>query len=413
MQAGRGSPYKLDRRAFFLDKVDTVEFCRLLRNHLPEYCCPTDRRQVLSNREKTKWLVIDLDQCFRIKSVAPAGLTTADLDVIKRDIKEKLIDNQEDAIGQLVLLSSAQVEGRFRYKQEFQIAPAPTDIPRMERVFGEHPYLLQLSYKCCADQLTNDLRIRKRAFEIIPILNGITRSRFFMPTKYTTFRWGRLTSDPVGADPKCFQDGYLMPQLEIGNTSFCDAPLVKQVPMVEYYRIQTNPNYPLILPDNLEFLLDKVFSLPPKEHQKLYRACMWFAMSRDIWLGSSSATFVSIVSALEALIDAPKSVPTCKSCGQQQCQIGKLFKKVIHDYAPRSASKATLIKQVYGVRSKLTHGAADLLRSDVAPWEFDTPQRPYQEILKQDLFDCASEAIVNWLLSKRSEENSLQSDPNC
>lgn len=319
MQAKREkAPIKLDRRAFFLDNVDTAEFCRVLRNHLPVFCCPTERQQVLSNREKSKWLVIDLDGKFRIKSVVPAGLTTADLDVIQRDIKEKLIDNQENAIGQLVLLSSAQVEGRFCYRQEFQIAPAPVDIPRMEHIFGEHPYLFQLRYKRCADHLMNDFRIRKRTFEIIPILNGITRSRFFLPTKYTTFRWGRLTSDPVGADPKCFQDGYLMPQMESRNTSFCDGTLVERLPAAEYYQIQTNPNYPLVLPDSLEFLLDKVFSLPPKEHQKLYRACMWLAMSRDIWLGSSSATFVSIVSALEALIDTPRSVPICKSCGQRQ-----------------------------------------------------------------------------------------------
>lgn len=405
-------PYKLDRHAFFLDQVDTAEFCRVLRNHLPEYCCPTDRQQVLSNRDKSQWLVIDLDREFRIKSVAPAGLTTADLNAIQRDIKEKLIDNQGDAIGQLILLSSAQVEGRFLYKQEFQVAPAPANIPRMEHIFGEHPYLLQLRYKRCLDKLTSDLRIRKRAFEIIPILNGITRSRFFLPTKYTTFHWGRLTSDPVGADPKRFRDGYLMPQLESGTTTFCDGPLVKQLPMVEYYRIQTNPNYPLVFPDNLGFLLDNVFSLSPKEYQKLHRACMWFAMSRDIWLGSSSATFVSIVSALESLITSTKA-STCKSCGQQQYQVSKLFKKFIHDYAPRSASKKSFIKQVYGVRSKLTHGAADLMRSDVAPWELDTPERPYQEILQQDLFDCASEAIVNWLLSKISVENSVQSDRPC
>jgi len=124
-------------------------------------------------------------------------------------------------------------------------------------------------------------------------------------------------------------------------------------------------------------------------------------MSREILLGSSSATFVSIVSALEALIGSfGQPISTCKICGQPQRQVSKLFKKFIHDYAPKSASKETFIKKVYSVRSKLTHGTADLLRSDVAPWEFGTPERPYQEILKQDLFDCATEAIVNWLLSR-------------
>src|SRR5205085_2746776 len=105
--------------------------------------------------------------------------------------------------------------------------PAPANVPQMDHAFGEHPYLLQLKYKHCPDSLMNAIRIRRRVFEIVPILNGITRSRFFLPTKYKTFRWGRLTSDPVGADPKRFQDGYLMPQLESVNTSFCDGPLVK------------------------------------------------------------------------------------------------------------------------------------------------------------------------------------------
>lgn len=403
-------PYTIDRNFFFLDQVDHAELCRVLLSHFGQGEYASKHRQILSDHAKSKWLVIDFDQNQRITAIAPAGLTNPELEAIQQDVKRKLIDDQEDAVGQMVFLSSGTIEGRFRYKQEFQIAPAPTDTPRMDHIFGEHPYLLQLRYKRCADQLTNDLRIRKRAFEMIPILNGLARTPFLLPTKYTIFRWGILLDNSDNPDPKRFREGYAIKKLEIDDTTFDDqSPLIELISRDKYYDMRNNVSWPVVLPDNFELLLDKAFSLPREEYQKLSRACLWFAIGQQTWRISESASFLCVVSALESLVGRPEKcaechqaitegLGICSSCGQPQYKVMKAFKNFTQQYAPRAASKQLFMKLVYKVRSDLAHGLDDLLQSEVTPWAvFEKPQQAYQELLHQDLFDCASEAIVNWV----------------
>src|SRR5205823_13314142 len=104
------------------------------------------------------------------------------------------------------------------------------------------------------------------------------------------------------------------PHLEIQDTAFdTQSSPVERVSKDVYYHGFPNPGFPMVLPDNFESLLEKAFLLPQTEFQKLFRACMWLAMAKEIWLTSASSSFVSVVSALESLIDKPEK---CSECGQ-------------------------------------------------------------------------------------------------
>ena len=294
------------------------------------------------------------------------------------------------------------------------MAPMPAYAPQMEHAFGEHPYLFQVRYNRGPDHLTNILRIRKRAFELIPFLNGLSRTRFWLPTKYAIFQWGTL---PAGADPrpKWFQVGYAAGSLEMEETAFDkQSPLIERMSDDQYYRRSANPSFPLVLADNFEFLLEQAFSLPQVDFQRLYRACVWLAMAQQIWRMLASSSFVSIVSALESLIDKPQKCAECgqsttegnemcSRCQQPRFRVTQSFKLFLEAHVPSLAERPEIKNIIYKVRSGLAHGVADPLRADVTPWMlFEDPEQSYQEMLQQELMDCTSEAIVNWLLSRCS-----------
>jgi len=407
-------PEPLDRDFLFLDQVDHAEICRIVHGHFQRGWCPSRDRQVLSNPDNSKFIVINFDKAHRISAITSAGLTAHELERIRDDVRQKLVDNQQDAVGQTVLFCGGRFEGRFLYKGEFQMAPMPANAPQMEHAFGAHPYLFQVRYKKGTDQLTNILRIRKRSFELIPIVNGLSRTRFWLPMKYTTFQWGTLPSSP---DPtsKWFKVGYDAGYLEMEDTVLdTQSPRIERVSKDLYYRGFPNPSFPLVMPDNFEFLLEKAFLLPQIDFQRLYRACMWFAMAQEIWRTSASSSFVSIVSALESLMDKPEKcsdcgqsvtegLEICPQCRQPKFRLTQAFKVFLEAHVPRLSEKPEIRNIIYQVRSGLAHGLADPLRADVTPWMlFDHPEQAYQEMLQVELLDCTSDAIVNWLVSRLS-----------
>jgi hypothetical protein len=231
-----------------------------------------------------------------------------------------------------------------------------------------------------------------------------------LPTKYTTFRWGILADNSSDTNPKWFREDYTIKRLELDDIEFDEqSPLIELISSDQYYGTYNNLNWPVVvLPDNFEAFLEKAFSLAKDEYQKLYRSCMWFAIAQQIWRDSESASFLCVVSALESLVGQPEKcvecqqsitegLEICPSCAQPRYKVTKKFKEFVQQYAPRAASKEQFMKSVYKVRSDLAHGLGDLLQSEITPWAiFEKPEQVYQESLQRDLFDCASEAIVNW-----------------
>jgi hypothetical protein len=140
-------PEPLDRNFLFLDQVDHAEICRIVHGHFQRGWHPSRDRQVLSNPDNSKFIVINFDKAYRISTITPTGLTADELEKIRDDVKQKLVGNQQDAVGQTVLFCGGRFEGRSLYKEDFQMAPMPANAPQMEHAFGAHPYHFQVRYK--------------------------------------------------------------------------------------------------------------------------------------------------------------------------------------------------------------------------------------------------------------------------
>lgn len=83
----------LDDDFFFLNQVDHAEWYRIVSSHFQTHRL-TNNCLVMLKTDKSKLLMIEFDNPQRISSVTPVGLTVDELETIRRDIKDKLVDNR-------------------------------------------------------------------------------------------------------------------------------------------------------------------------------------------------------------------------------------------------------------------------------------------------------------------------------
>ena len=76
---------------FFLNQVDHAEWYRIVISHFQTHRL-TKNCLVMFKSDKSKLLMIEFDNPHRISSVTPVGMTVDELETIRRDIKDKLID---------------------------------------------------------------------------------------------------------------------------------------------------------------------------------------------------------------------------------------------------------------------------------------------------------------------------------
>jgi hypothetical protein len=76
---------------FFLNQVDHSEWFRIVSSHFQTNRL-TNNCLLMFKPDKSKLLMIEFDNPHRISSVTPVGMTVDELETIRRDIKDKLID---------------------------------------------------------------------------------------------------------------------------------------------------------------------------------------------------------------------------------------------------------------------------------------------------------------------------------
>jgi hypothetical protein len=78
---------------FFLNQVDHSEWYRIVSSHFQTHRF-TKNSLLMFKPDKSKLLMIEFDNPQRISSVTPVGMTVEELEIIRRDIKDNLVDNQ-------------------------------------------------------------------------------------------------------------------------------------------------------------------------------------------------------------------------------------------------------------------------------------------------------------------------------
>lgn len=143
------------------------------------------------------------------------------------------------------------------------------------------------------------------------------------------------------------------------------------------------------VPD-LGSLYSKYKALTHKKQLCFLRSCASLSAASNQTIEISQKV-VSLVSAIEPLLDAPQKCTACK----QPSGITKQFKKFLDLYVNPSPEVKALYEGVYHARSRLVHGG----------WNFDVDEpilgiRPQAHDVPLAAWDATKRGIMKWLLAQ-------------
>ena len=231
----------------------------------------------------------------------------------------------------------------------------------------------------------------------------------------TRFQWSVNRSDDGTVHPSKFlQEGYQWDGvvLELDEFSACGGyPALAKLDVNQYYsRLEISPGQPLDVPSNIEHQLDLFFALPFGEKEKFLRASYWFQHAHRAFIRSRSASFIALVSAIEALMPPPKAGKQCPEC-KQILGTGptKQFADFVDELLPGGAIPESERKRFYRLRSSLSHGGKLLLDDHGSFWGF-TPQQLGEGHDTRILWRIVQTVLHNWLCAWTLDQGTLQQE---
>jgi len=386
-------------------EVEQSELEQILGEHFKSSMGLSSSEITYPGQEKDYALRLIYDRS-RLAEIAPGPtLTAADVDTLRSRIEKELLTSDGARVGRVILFSSVPVTGCFRYDNLFQLVPVPPDAPRPAFTMGEHPFLLEFSFRTSPNASIRHVRraILERELELLAsgllefgvrAHGKMARHHWVLPQQTVTEPWRSVY----------LQEMYTWPGLVLEDDNFTDTqtvPRLVEVPPADYYtRSGIGAERVLEIPANLESLLGRLFALPREYCEAFLRACFWFQHARTVHSYSRSAAFTAAVSAIEALMPDVKGPEVCEKCGRP-IGVGptKLFIEFVERFAPGGATEGDR-RKLYSIRSKLSHGGS-LLFSDRRIW---SPGLTPEHIREWDDIGTAwrlvRTVLVNWLATE-------------
>ncbi len=163
---------------------------------------------------------------------------------------------------------------------------------------------------------------------------------------------------------------------------------LQPIPTDAYYNQMGINEHNLRVPD-LKNLFDRFNNLSKEKKVKFLRAAaaLWSAFQPGV---NQSQRLVSLVSALEPLLEKPEH---CSSCGST-IGITKSFRHFLDEYVAPSAEVRHIYEAIYSARSKLVHGG----------WNYEVDE-PFMTLSDQGYITTLAAwgatkiGVVNWLLA--------------
>jgi hypothetical protein len=318
-------------------------------------------------------------------------------------------------VGTQVLFASMPVAGTFRFRDDLQVLPAPSDAPTPPALIADHPFLLQFKYKPSQNVWLGTARRAAQARRLQLLLSALLEESIRSVNPFVEFHWvipPITPGKPMTGAPRSMwcQEMYTFESLATlaECESFSDIAELRPLPLVdpvEYYtRRGIRSDQTLSVPANLGELLTRFFSASYDDQDRFIRASFWFDHARTAYLHSRSASFTSLISAIEALMPADQKLGDCPVCKRP---LGKgatrRLNEFLDQYAPTDPKfQASRVALYWQFRSQLSHGGA-LSHLDRASF-FHGLGGSHQE--EQELLDEVRQLVkvvlVNWLHSRSS-----------
>jgi hypothetical protein len=325
----------------------------------------------------------------------------------------------ETTVSRWTMFSGKPVEGGWRYRDDFQIAPAPPDAPRPGELYAEHPFLVDFVFQSSPNWQIQQHRYARRAADLLLVLNLLLNTQITAPTNRGRKHWV-LAPQGSAISPLWAQEGYMIPNLTYIVREFpcVDAPPIEKIPANKYYSREGYRDT-LAVPVELTELLDSFWALNPDDRERFLRACYWHHIASVVWSYSQSLHLISLVNSIECLSSVGPARHTSEGPREMfhafmtrfaphrysAVAFGPgptaLFKSLMKKFAP-GAPSGKVLDSIYKTRSNITHGER-LLHFDTGISAAPLSQNSAidREVGDNAVILCRG-ALINWLWNQRS-----------
>lgn len=329
------------------------------------------------------------------------ALTTEILKVLVKRIKDELVTDSGIFIGAAIMFSALPVQGYWRYRDVFQLLPAPSAAPQAGHMLGTHPFVLEFAVKNSPDWIIRQQRAHQKKRELGLLLNAFLEGHVNISGSSKN-HWVLIEDlPPRRLKTVNAQEGYNLSGFKHEKEKFsemADIPSLSAVEMSDFYsrRGLGVSDWKMHRPQNLDALFDKYSAFPVPVQKRFLTACFWFNYALQASQDSRSASYIALVQSIEALL--PENVNSnCVKCGQPQYKCTERFNDFLKTFAPYKDGIARGRKELYGLRSDLSHGKR-LLAEDIGlHWAWK------EQHVWEEMRQTARIAFANWILTNHAK----------
>jgi hypothetical protein len=314
---------------------------------------------------------------------------------------EDLLSAGPIKVGRDYSFSRFRVLGSWRGKSSgVQILPPLDDAPRAPHEAADHPFILEFQVKY-SDYwpLTNHRRMQEHR-RLTLVLNVLLEGRTSFPPRRTEHFWAnvpREDGDQIEWVQNFFFAGLDNVVEQLSNPT---GELLEELEPPDYYMQIGLAGRGMRVPTDLDELICRYQQLSPPNRVKFDRATFWVDMASRQWSMSMSASFASLVSAVESLTERGAIHHVyCEKCRcVRQHEVPgptENFRSFFETYAggPIAASRRN---KIYSLRSGILHGSQLMQFDQDIAFGWDPPNWNEGE-LHTDLWSLTRIALRNWL----------------
>jgi hypothetical protein len=340
----------------------------------------------------------------KIIAIKPgAAFDQSEWERICAEIETSLL-NGPQKVGREFSFNTFRVCGWWRGERSgVQILPPPDGAPHAPVEIADHPFILEFPIAGAPDdlwQITNHRRIREHQ-QLTRLLNLLLAGTSkFLPGRNRHF-WAcvQFQDEP---EIKWVQEWYFATLGEVvaNQLSSPAGDKLGELDSEKYCREVGHDGDGLRVPDDLDDLICRYQNLPSPLRAKFDRATYWMSMASHQWEHSMSASFASLVSAVEALTEeGSKHILYCDTC-KKECVhdapgATEKFRIFFEKYTPDPGLKKRR-NEMYRMRSMILHGSELMQLDQNRAFDWDPPWWNERE-LHSELWSLMRIATRSWL----------------
>lgn len=295
-------------------------------------------------------------------------------------------------VGRDCSFSSFRVAGSWRGERSgVQILPPPPDAPQAPCEIAEHPFILEYPFivsDVCP--ITNFRRMREHR-QLTLLLNVLLAGSTTIQPRRSRHLWAIVPEEGVAdQEVKWVQEFYFAKFGEAvrDELSPADAETLEEVDPESYYAMVGHDGRGLRVPADLDDSICCYMRLSKANRGKFGIAGFWMDMASRQWTVSFSASFASLVIAIEAL-------------GERASKPSVRFRDFIERYAP-GASLEKRRNEMYAMRNDILHGSGLMEMDHDADFGW-APSEQKEKDLMNELWGVTRIAIRNWLKDQQGK----------